>query len=66
MRHISRLPSDSTAFLTWSSSPTDTPPQVTMTHIFQAVVPYIAMSLLLLAIIIAFPAIATWLPNLLG
>jgi tripartite ATP-independent transporter DctM subunit len=42
------------------------PPQVTMAHIFQAVVPYIAMSIVLLFIIIAFPAIATWLPNLLG
>jgi tripartite ATP-independent transporter DctM subunit len=42
------------------------PPQVTMAHIFQAVVPYIAMSIVLLLIIIAFPAIATWLPNLLG
>ena len=42
------------------------PPEVTMAHIFQAVVPYIAMSIVLLSIIIAFPAIATWLPNLLG
>jgi len=42
------------------------PPQVTMAHIFQAVVPYIAMSIVLLLVIIAFPAIATWLPNLLG
>jgi TRAP-type C4-dicarboxylate transport system permease large subunit len=29
-------------------------------------VPYIAMSIVLLLIIIAFPAIATWLPNILG
>ena len=42
------------------------PPQVTMAHIFQAVVPYIAMSIILLLVIIAFPAIATWLPHLLG
>src|SRR5215467_10635673 len=42
------------------------PPQVTMAHIFRAVVPYIAMSIVLLLIIISFPAIATWLPNLLG
>jgi tripartite ATP-independent transporter DctM subunit len=39
------------------------PPQVTMAHIFQAVVPYVIMSLLLLALLLAFPAIATWLPN---
>jgi len=37
-----------------------------MAHIFRAVVPYITMSLLLLLIIISFPAIATWLPNILG
>lgn len=42
------------------------PPQVTMMHIFQAVVPYIVMSLLLLALIVGVPAIATWLPNRLG
>jgi tripartite ATP-independent transporter DctM subunit len=39
------------------------PPEVTMMHIFQAVVPYIVMSLLLLALLIGFPAMATWLPN---
>ena len=42
------------------------PKEVTMGHIFRAVVPYVAMSLVLLLIIIIFPGIATWLPNLLG
>src|SRR5467141_3993594 len=42
------------------------PPQVTMADIFRAVVPYVVLSLILLVIIIVFPAIATWLPNLLG
>jgi tripartite ATP-independent transporter DctM subunit len=42
------------------------PKEVTMAHIFRAVVPYVAMSLVLLAVIIVVPAIATWLPNLLG
>lgn len=42
------------------------PPQVTMGDIFRAVVPYIVMSLLLLVLLIAFPAIATWLPALIG
>src|SRR5229473_3949076 len=42
------------------------PPAVTMAHIFRAVVPYIAMSLVLLVLIILFPAVATWLPALLG
>jgi tripartite ATP-independent transporter DctM subunit len=42
------------------------PPQVTMADIFRAVVPYIVMSLVLLVMIVLFPAIATWLPALLG
>ncbi len=42
------------------------PPQVTMGDIFRAVVPYVAMSLLLLALILALPGVATWLPALLG
>jgi tripartite ATP-independent transporter DctM subunit len=42
------------------------PPQVTMAHIFRAVVPYVGMSLLLLLLLILFPAVATWLPALLG
>ncbi|MBV8752167.1 MAG: TRAP transporter large permease subunit [Hyphomicrobiales bacterium] len=42
------------------------PPEVTMAHIFRAVMPYIAMSLLLLLLLIAFPLVATWLPALLG
>ncbi|MDB5941038.1 MAG: dicarboxylate transporter-DctM subunit [Ramlibacter sp.] len=42
------------------------PPQVTMAHIFRAVVPYVVMSLLLLAAVFWFPPIATWLPGLIG
>jgi tripartite ATP-independent transporter DctM subunit len=42
------------------------PPQVTMADIFRAVVPYIAMSLLLLLLLIVFPVVATWLPALIG
>ncbi len=41
------------------------PPEVTMVHIFKAVMPYVVMSLLLLALLLLFPAVATWLPNLL-
>lgn len=40
------------------------PPEVTMAHIFRAVVPYVAMSLLLLTAVFWFPPIATWLPQL--
>jgi tripartite ATP-independent transporter DctM subunit len=42
------------------------PPAVTMGHIFVAVVPYVAMSLLLLAAVFWLPAIATWLPRWIG
>ena len=42
------------------------PPQVTMLHIFQAVVPYVVMSLILLVLVFFVPAVATWLPALIG
>lgn len=42
------------------------PPEVTMAHIFRAVVPYVVMSLLLLAAVFWFSPIATWLPGLIG
>jgi len=41
------------------------PPQVRIGHIFQAVLPYIAMSLLLLALVFFVPAVAVWLPQFL-
>jgi TRAP-type mannitol/chloroaromatic compound transport system permease large subunit len=42
------------------------PAEVTMAHIFRAVVPYVVMSLLLLATVFWFKPIATWLPGLIG
>ncbi len=42
------------------------PPSVTMGHIFMAVVPYVLMSILLLIAVFFFPAIATWLPELIA
>ena len=39
------------------------PAEVKMGHIFQAVVPYVVMSLLLLVLLLLLPAVATWLPN---
>ncbi|MCO5100673.1 MAG: TRAP transporter large permease [Burkholderiaceae bacterium] len=42
------------------------PPAVTMAHIFAAVMPYVAMSLLMLALVFMWPAVAVWLPALLG
>jgi tripartite ATP-independent transporter DctM subunit len=41
------------------------PPAVRMGHIFQAVLPYIVMSLLLLALVFFVPAVAVWLPKIL-
>jgi tripartite ATP-independent transporter DctM subunit len=42
------------------------PPQVTMAHIFVAVIPYVAMSLLVLALVFFVPAVALWLPKVLS
>ena len=42
------------------------PPSVTMGHIFIAVVPYVVMSLILLAAVFWIPQIATRLPKLIG
>ncbi|MCC6611708.1 MAG: TRAP transporter large permease subunit [Burkholderiales bacterium] len=42
------------------------PPQVTMGHIFLAVTPFIIMSVLMLALVFFAPAVAVWLPNVLG
>jgi TRAP-type C4-dicarboxylate transport system permease large subunit len=42
------------------------PPEVTMGDIFRAVVPYVALSILLLALLLWLPGIATWLPSRLG
>jgi TRAP-type C4-dicarboxylate transport system permease large subunit len=36
-----------------------------MGHIFRAVIPYIAMSLLVLALVFLVPAVAVWLPKVL-
>jgi TRAP-type C4-dicarboxylate transport system permease large subunit len=40
------------------------PPQVTMAHIFRAVVPYIVLSIAMLALVFFLPAVALWLPNM--
>jgi tripartite ATP-independent transporter DctM subunit len=42
------------------------PPSITMHQIYMASLPYIAMSVLVLLAIFFFPAIATWLPSVLG
>lgn len=40
------------------------PPSVSMSHIFRAVVPYVAMSMLLLVAMFFIPPLATWLPGI--
>jgi tripartite ATP-independent transporter DctM subunit len=42
------------------------PPQVTMLHIFRAVTPFLLISIAVLVLVFFMPAIATWLPNLVG
>ncbi len=42
------------------------PPQVTMMHLFVAVIPYVTMSLLVLVLVFFIPAVALWLPKVLG
>ena len=42
------------------------PPQVTMLHIFRAVMPFLLISIVVLALVFLVPAVATWLPNLIG
>ena len=42
------------------------PPQVTMAHIYRAVVPYVVISIAVLALIFAVPGVATWLPSRIG
>ena len=42
------------------------PPQVTMLHIFRAVMPFLLISIVVLALVFLVPGVATWLPNLVG
>jgi len=42
------------------------PASVTMAHIFRAVTPYVIMSMMLLALVFFVPAVALWLPTVLG
>jgi tripartite ATP-independent transporter DctM subunit len=42
------------------------PPQVTMAHIFVSVIPYVALSLIVLALVFFLPEVAVWLPRVLS
>jgi TRAP-type mannitol/chloroaromatic compound transport system permease large subunit len=41
-------------------------PGVTMQHIYRGIVPFVVLQVLGLAAVIAFPALALWLPGVLG
>ncbi|APE31897.1 C4-dicarboxylate ABC transporter permease [Halomonas aestuarii] len=40
-----------------------TPPEVTLRHMYAGVVPFIVAQLLVLALVLTFPGLATWLPD---
>jgi len=42
------------------------PAEVTMAHIFRAVMPFVLMSIAMLVLVFFVPAVAVWLPQLLG
>jgi tripartite ATP-independent transporter DctM subunit len=42
------------------------PPEVTMSHIFQAVIPYVLISIVVLLLVFYVPSVATWLPKALS
>ena len=42
------------------------PPQVTMMHIFRAVTPFLLISIAVLILVFTLPAVAVWLPGLIG
>ena len=41
------------------------PPGTTMSEIYSAAIPYILCSMLLVAVLVVFPSLATWLPGML-
>jgi TRAP-type mannitol/chloroaromatic compound transport system permease large subunit len=42
------------------------PPEITMSDIWKAVTPYVIIALLCIAIVMAFPGVATVVPSLMG
>jgi TRAP-type mannitol/chloroaromatic compound transport system permease large subunit len=42
------------------------PPEITMQQIYGGVLPYVWFGVLVLVLILLFPAIATWLPRMMG
>ncbi|WP_249979069.1 TRAP transporter large permease [Vreelandella olivaria] len=43
-----------------------TPPEITLKHMYWGVVPFIIAQLVVLALVLAFPSLALWLPDVMG
>ncbi|MBL1376065.1 TRAP transporter large permease [Zobellella iuensis] len=43
-----------------------TPPEITLKHMYQGVLPFIFIQLIVLAAVLLFPAVALWLPEVMG
>ncbi|WP_192035977.1 TRAP transporter large permease subunit [Halomonas sp. YLGW01] len=43
-----------------------TPPEVTLKHMYKGVMPFIGLQLIVLALVLAFPSLALWLPDALS
>ena len=41
-----------------------TPSEITMSDIYRAVIPFIGLQMICLALVMIFPSLATWLPDL--
>ncbi len=39
------------------------PPEITLRHMYSGVMPFILLEIITLALVMAFPAIALWLPD---
>jgi TRAP-type mannitol/chloroaromatic compound transport system permease large subunit len=39
------------------------PPEISLTDIYRSIVPFVGVMILALALVMAFPGIALWLPN---
>ena len=42
------------------------PPEITLGDVYRAAFPFILLALCVLGLLILFPELATWLPNLIG
>jgi TRAP-type mannitol/chloroaromatic compound transport system permease large subunit len=40
------------------------PPEITLVDIYRSIVPFVVLMLITIAIVMAFPQLALWLPNM--